>query len=882
MERTSRIRNVGVLVLSALAAACSEPTAPGQSVASVDASPDSGLVYVSDSLLARAVAHDAQGNPVVSATISWSSHDARVARVSPIGWITGVTGGRTSIIADAAGARDSVTIAVRRRGVTALSPRLDTLVFIRQSHQLVASTSDAGGPVPGSYLWITRDTGVVSVTQDGRVTARASGATWVVVREDGGSRDSARVVVDQRAARVVVTPDLASRPVARTQQFSAVALDSGGTAVAGLATTWSSDLPALAVVDSAGLATASATGTDTIRAQMGGVSGLAVLAVRPLPVLHLTRDTFDLGVGQYPTNLELPAPRVVADSLTIDEWFYTHLSVADTAIAVATDSLPVNDLFDLVGRKVGVTTLTASAPRYVSTNAAIRVSRPRLLAGLSVATLATNEVQQLRIYVTDSLGQHHFLVSPLTVTAKSSDTTVLRPQADTLTVLANDIGVNTAVLPARAGAAWMVYEAPGYRPDSVHFVIVQPRLQFVQPTGTPLSVSTIGVGQSLGPPGLASVSAGAPGLDTVSISIAQRHPELVAIPPNELQQTVQRGTVAPLTWSGTALGVDTIIASAPGYSPDTLLVYVTRPRYTACGLSSAWRSDQLASISLLPADSTGATHSLAAPVRAVVTSSDTTVLKLASDTVSVLNDFTCSTGTAGVVLKRVGSATLTFTDPAGVYATLVTPPITVQPAPLVMGLVVSATPRVSLGMHQRLSRDSIPFVGVADFQSSPVAVQLRSTNPAVASVSPSQMVITDGTQSFEITGGDTTGTAWIVAEGPAVASDSMLIDVGRPQFVVRGRGVGADTIYAIAVEVRDQFGNRRITTEPVVATITSSNFTYVVADSSTLTVPDGAEASGVSSVRYPAPGFGILRASDPRSAYYRYETGSTGVLPHAP
>jgi len=185
-------------------------------------------------------------------------------------------------------------------------------------------------------------------------------------------------------------------------------------------------------------------------------------------------------------------------------------------------------------------------------------------------------------------------------------------------------------------------------------------------------------------------------------------------------------------------------------------------------------------------------------------------------------------------------------------------------------------------MHQRLSPDSIPFVAISDFQWSPVAVHLRSTNPAVASVSPAQLTITDGPRTFEITGGDTTGTAWIVAEGPAAAADSMLVEVGRPQFVVRGRRVGADTIYAIAVEVRDQLGNRRITAEPVVATITSSNFTYLVADSSTLTVPAGANASGISPVHYLSPGFGILRASDLRAAYYRYEPGSTGVLPHSP
>jgi hypothetical protein len=880
-----RIKYTGVLLLSFLAMVCSEPTGANQRVTSVVVSLDSGLVYVGDSLLAHAVARDAQGTAVASASIIWTSRDISVAKVSPIGWVTAVKGGRTRIIAEVGGVRDSLILVVLRRGVTVVSPGLDTLVFIKQVHQLVASTSDSAGPVAGSYLWVSRAPSVVSVTQSGRITAFGNGATWVVATEDGGSRDSARVVVRQRAVRVVVTPTAISRPVARTQQFSAAALDSGGTTVAGLTITWSSDVPAVAAIDTAGLATAAGVGVDTIRAQMGGVSGFAVLTVRPLPGLRFTRDTFDLGVGQYANSFELPIPRVITDSVDQDESFTAHLSVADTMIAAATESLPVRDPFALVGRQAGVTTLTASATGYVSATAVIRVSTPQLSAGLGIPkfdTLATNEILPLRISVTDSLGYNHYLVGPLTVTAQSSDTTVVRPQADTLIALANDVGVNTAVVPTGAGAAWILYSAAGYRPDSLHVVIVPPRLQFIEPSGAHLSTATIGVGQFLGGGGFILVATGVViGPDTVRISISQRHPELVSIPSNVMQQSVLPGSRAPLEWSGTALGLDTVVASAPGYSPDTLLLYVTTPRYRVCPLPSAVRADQFALISLMPTDSTGIPHYLAAPARAVVTSSDSTVLKLVSDTVGVLSEISCGGGDLRVVVKRLGSVTLSFTDPAGMYAPYVTPPIAVRPAPLVIGLGYPVSHRVSLGMRQRLTRDNVSFVSIHDYEFVPIPVTLRSTNPAVALVSPLQFLL-DGTQSIEVTGGDTTGAAWIVAEGPGAAADSMLVEVGRPQFVVRGRGVGPDTIYAIAVEVRDHLGNLREAAEPVVATITSSNFTYLVADSSTLTVPAGAPSSGTSAVRYFTAGVGILRASDPRAAYYRYEPGSTGVLPRSP
>src|SRR6267378_2519503 len=94
----ARIRSAGLLLLACLATVCRGPTDAGQRVTSIDLSLDSGLVYVSDSLLVHAVAQDAQGNPVASATIMWSSRDHMIAQVSPAGKITAIKGGRTRII----------------------------------------------------------------------------------------------------------------------------------------------------------------------------------------------------------------------------------------------------------------------------------------------------------------------------------------------------------------------------------------------------------------------------------------------------------------------------------------------------------------------------------------------------------------------------------------------------------------------------------------------------------------------------------------------------------------------------------------------------------------------------------------------------------------
>ena len=226
----------------------------------------------------------------------------------------------------------------------------------------------------------------------------------------------------------------------------------------------------------------------------------------------------------------------------------------------------------------------------------------------------------------------------------------------------------------------------------------------------------------------------------------------------------------------------------------------------------------------------------------------------------------------------------TFTDPDGVYRTLITPPITVTPAPVRFGLGPTLADHVTIGMRQILSRDSVPFVTIPDHGGGTVWINLRSTSPAAVHTSSSRFPIVATGLSFEIIGGDTTGTAWIVAEGPQVVSDSMEVEVGRSQLAIHGRQPpgSLDTLRAIYLEVLDQRGNVRAPAEATTAIISSSNFSILFADSSTLTVPTSVQSSGVSSLWCLRPGTAVIRATDPRPEYYHYDTGSTGLLGCSP
>jgi uncharacterized protein YjdB len=883
---TRRLQTLAVLGWASLLITCSESTSPSVKVASVSVSPDSALIDVLDSINSTATARDANGK-VVPAVVTWSSRDGRIATVRGDGWIRAIHGGRTWILATAGAATDSLLVIGRGRGTTIVAPHSDSLYFIRETGQLQAHTSDSSGTFTGSYTWFSRDPAVASVNQVGVITAHSVGDAFILAIEDDGSRDSAHVVVQQRVASVVVAPGTSTRPVARTQHFTATVLDSGATIVPSQTVVWSSSLSSVAGIDSTGLATAVAVGTDSIRAQVGTVTGRAVLQVSPLSSLHFDPDTLVLGVGQFATSLELPVPRLIADSAGLDQVFAAHLTAGDTTIAAPPESLIVPGQsgnytsFTFAGRRAGATTFTAAAPRYNPATAVVRVSTPRLVAGVYSPgdTISLFELATLGAGVADSQGHDHHLVSPVTIQMISRDTTVLVPDTDTLVVPAGSVGAFGTLTPRSIGQAWVIMSAAGYRRDSVLVTVVSARLKIRGTLGTSPSPATIGVGQGFD---FAYIYTGfRPDTGLLTVTLRQRHPERVQILASDTLQIVGPGGALRADWAGIGLGADTIVASAPGYAPDTLFVIVTTPTYQVCNFPVTIRADGRAFPGFVASDSAGRMHAPLVPTYAHATSSDTTILQVQPDTVGIIDAQCGSSGT--LVFPGYGSATITLSDPRGIYKTYVTPPIVVTPAAIVWGLgLLAPVDHVALGMRQAMSRDSIPLVQLVGSVGGIATVHFRSTAPAVAHTAISQSQIVEG-RSLEIFGGDTTGTAWIVAEGQQFTPDSIRVDVGHSQLVIHGRQPGTgivDTVHAFSLWVRDQLGNRRVPAEDVTADISTSNFSALGVDSTHLTIRAMADESGVSGVYFLNFGVGaaVIRAIDPRLPFYHYDPGSFGPL----
>ena len=161
-----------------------------------------------------------------------------------------------------------------------ISPGSATLIA-GSTQQFSASTRDASGNLLSgrAITWSSTAAATVTVDANGLLTAIAPGTGSVTALSEGQSVSATVTVIPVPVASVAVEPTSASLIAGLTQQFAATLRDAAGGTLSGRAVAWSSDAPAIAAVDAAGLVTAIAPGTATVSAESEGRAGSATLIV---------------------------------------------------------------------------------------------------------------------------------------------------------------------------------------------------------------------------------------------------------------------------------------------------------------------------------------------------------------------------------------------------------------------------------------------------------------------------------------------------------------------------------------------------------------------------------------------------------------------------
>jgi hypothetical protein len=164
-----------------------------------------------------------------------------------------------------------------------VSPLVDTLTHLGQTRQLAVAVRTPGSSTP-NVSWRSLNTGVATVTSTGQVRAVAAGVALITATSRGAA-DTARVVVRQVPATVVVRPGGTTLDPGRQLQFAAVVRDAGGNLISGAVVSWSSANTTVASVSPTGLVTAQGGGSTMVRAVAGSVTGSEEVKVSGAPLV---------------------------------------------------------------------------------------------------------------------------------------------------------------------------------------------------------------------------------------------------------------------------------------------------------------------------------------------------------------------------------------------------------------------------------------------------------------------------------------------------------------------------------------------------------------------------------------------------------------------
>jgi uncharacterized protein YjdB len=272
-------------------------------VGSVAVSPRSANLAAGDTLQLSAMVQDIQGDTVAGRAVAWSSGDPRLATVSPSGLVTALEPGEVSITAtvEAHSATCQLAIAPVPVAAVVVAPATAS-IEAGATLQLSATLRDPQGkPITGrSVAWSTSDQAMASVSAQGLVAASAPGSARITATREGKSGTAVITVVPAPVALVEVSPSVLGLTVGRSDRVSIAVKDSRGHPVTGRNVEWTSRAPGIATVKPSGEVSAVSAGSTEIVATVEGKSATVKVNVIEVQVasVQLTPNSSAIKVGE--------------------------------------------------------------------------------------------------------------------------------------------------------------------------------------------------------------------------------------------------------------------------------------------------------------------------------------------------------------------------------------------------------------------------------------------------------------------------------------------------------------------------------------------------------------------------------------------------------
>ncbi|MCC7000979.1 MAG: Ig-like domain-containing protein [Gemmatimonadaceae bacterium] len=589
------------------------------------------------------------------------------------------------------------------------------------------------------------------------------------------------------------------------------------------------------------------------------------------PKLQFSWNALRLGARQFEQNVYVYAPNNPTSPLTVTLTATTP-AVGSAPASVTIPTTQNFQYFNVNALTPGTTTFIATAPGYEPDTATLVVTSPQIhLFGGGILDNFAAAVG-ITTYIGDSTtNSGHYSLDTVIVSYTSSDPAVLTVTAAD-TILPNEFSTTAArVTPVGEGTALIIVTSPGRGADTISYTVRTPKLNF--------SFATYRIGlRQYRPPAENYVYTPTARSVSVPVTITRSNPVIDSLSATSFTIPANNNLVN-LGFAGMTRGVDTLIASAPGYLPDTAVIIVTSPRFILNGIAgTATTTSPSTTAFVQAADSVGNAHYVLDSVRVGLLSSNIGVVQFDSTAVMIPrgNYF----AQPRYRYTGPGTATISVVDSSGLgYSGATSNAVTVTGPSLTM-----SNPRPTLGMRQTGLLSS-SYVQIPNPIGTPLVVTLVSTDSMVARVQPSVTIPAGQTFAyFRIDAQDQTGTVQIQASAPGYGPASFNQQVTVPRFLIFASTPTTTTALpqATTVQAADAAGTAHYVSENVTITLTSSNPAAGTIDSASVVIVAGDYFNNRARFVPGAVGSTTITASDPRGTSYSYTSASTTIAVNQP
>jgi trimeric autotransporter adhesin len=307
-----------------------------------------------------------QSQKILTNSVTWSSSSPATATVNNAGLARSVAVGSATIFATLGNVSGSALLTANPAALVsiAVTPANGTVpVGIQQQCKAVGTYTDGSTQdLTNSASWSSSASNIASVSSQagsqGLTSGLATGSTTITASLGNISGSTGLTVTPATLVSLVVTPTVPSIPSGVTQQFTATGTFSDdSTQNLTTSVTWASSASAVAAISNAtgsqGLATGQSTGTTTITATSGSISGGTTLTVAPAALVSIAVSPISPFIPQGTTQA-FTATGTFTDNSTQN--LTSSVTWGSSGVGVAS----INTIGVAIGVSAGTTSISAT------------------------------------------------------------------------------------------------------------------------------------------------------------------------------------------------------------------------------------------------------------------------------------------------------------------------------------------------------------------------------------------------------------------------------------------------------------------------------------------------------------------------------------------